>query len=604
MRENDLLDLVLSSLGEQVAVLDRDGTIIATNTGWNEVLNSSGGRKSHCGIGANYLKVCRSVSGIDREEANSAANSIESVLSGKNPGANLEYFCETPTGLSRYLMTVKSLNSPGGGVIVSHRNLFHEKDQDIETCRENLHLRGDIIDEVPALISYVDNDRRYRLVNRMYSEWFGRSREEIEGKAVREILGDTAYEALLPEIDAVLSGETINFERLLNYVDGGERFVRGSLIPDISDTGEVRGYFALLTDDTLRHEMEMRLRRSEERFSKLFNFIPLSITISSLKDQRYVEANETFLQSTGRQREDVIGRSGPELGIGMPEDQRQRFSEILMSEGRVSNFEAQITTVDKPERTVLLSAVILQIAGESFLAASGYDITDRKRAENSLRELTSKMLNLQEEERRRLARELHDTTAQKLSAQLLTLSYLKKLLTKSNSEVTDSLAESIAYAEEALGEIRTFSYVLHPPLLDKAGLPSALRWLADGFMKRSGIRVEFASAGLERRLPEEMEGAIFRIVQEALTNIQRHSQSKSAVIVLEQSSKHVRLEVRDEGIGFGDERNISGPLSLEETEGLGVGILSMRERIRQFGGELAIYTGPSGTKIIAEIPIK
>lgn len=605
METAKLLENILSLFGEQVVVVDARGYIIACSPGWSESITSNGKGEQVCGIGANYLDVCRAVKGPDRVAAEAAEAAIRSILEGRESFRVLEYVCDLPGESVLFLMTVKRVPELRGCAIVAHQRSANVNwKDDPEVISGKIHLQQTIIDKVPAIISYVGADRRYRLVNQRYTEWFGRTQADIEGRTVREVIGDAAYNEVLPEIDAVLSGKTLEFERELKYKDGGDRFVRGSLVPDIDDNGDVCGFFTLLTDETHRHEIEMKLRRSEERFSKMFNSIPLSMTISSLKDHRYVEANEAFLRSMGMQREDVIGRTGRELDFGMAADDQQRFYELLTSDGRVSNFEADFTSPGKPLRTVLLSAVVLQIAGESYLAASGYDITDRKKAEKSLRELTTKLFHVQEEERRRLARELHDTTAQKLSAQLLNLSFLKRLLVKSNPDVIKSLSESIALAEAALGEIRTFSYVLHPPLLDKAGLPSALRWLADGFMKRSGITVEFASAGTETRLPQDLEGAILRIVQEALTNIQRHSESKSAFIFFDQNPKRVHLEVRDEGVGFIGERESNSSMEIDETRGLGVGIMSMRERIRQFGGEMTIWTGPSGTKIIADIPIK
>lgn len=469
---------------------------------------------------------------------------------------------------------------------------------------ERVELRKKIIDAVPALISYVDHDLKYLLVNRRYSDWFGVSVDEIEGRTVREVVGESVFNAMLPEISAVLAGQPVRFERMLEYRLGGNRFVSGNLLPDVDDAGRVRGYFSLLTDETYRFEMESELRNSQERFSKMLNFIPMSISLSSLSDHRYVDVNEAFVKAVGRRRDDIIGKTGPELGLRMPEDQQREFIERLMSEQCVSDFEADITTLDRPSRTIVLSAVILEIAGESLLASFGYDITERKRAERALKDMTAQMFQLQEDERRRLSHELHDTTAQKLSAQLLNLSYMKKLLAESNTPALDILTETISLAEDALGEIRTFSYVLHPPLLDKVGLTSALRWLIEGFSQRSGIKVELASTELGKRLPQDMEGAIFRIVQEALTNIQRHSESKSAFIMFEQTPERVHLEVRDKGVGFNVKMEQNETLMIDEGERTGVGIMSIRERIRQFGGDLSIQTGPAGTKLIVDIPVK
>lgn len=159
-------------------------------------------------------------------------------------------------------------------------------------------------------------------------------------------------------------------------------------------------------------------------------------------------------------------------------------------------------------------------------------------------------------------------------------------------------------AERSLGEIRTLSYVYHPPLLDQAGLISALRWFVGGFIKRSGIAVEIVFAGNEDRLPIEMESAMFRIVQESFNNIHRHSGSKNAFIRFRRDENEAVLEIRDEGDGIIKDSEHDADILIGDIETLGVGIVGMRERLRQFGGELFIKSGPHGTIVTARIPLK
>lgn len=167
-------------------------------------------------------------------------------------------------------------------------------------------------------------------------------------------------------------------------------------------------------------------------------------------------------------------------------------------------------------------------------------------------------------------------------------------------DAAKALAESINLANQACDEIRTFSYLLHPPMLDEAGLDHALRWYVDGFTRRTNMQVDLQSPAEVGRLPHEMETAIFRIVQECLTNIHRHSQSAKAEIRIGLDTDHITLEVRDYGRGL-------PPASLEATGGkpavLGVGIQGMRERVRQLGGELKVSTADPGTKVWAVLPL-
>ena len=219
-------------------------------------------------------------------------------------------------------------------------------------------------------------------------------------------------------------------------------------------------------------------------------------------------------------------------------------------------------------------------------------------ANQSLRELTARLLQLQDEERRRIARELHDSVGQLLAALAMNLSVVRsdiERLTKTARAVTDSEA----LVQEMSKDIRTLSHLLHPPLLDETGLSSALRWYIDGFAQRSQIKVDLEFPEGFGRLSRELEIAIFRTVQECLTNIHRHSESATAKIRIVRATSHVRVEVEDRGKGIPPEK-------LHEMASAGtpgVGIRGMRERLRQLGGGLEINSNGKGTLVAAQLPV-
>jgi len=216
-------------------------------------------------------------------------------------------------------------------------------------------------------------------------------------------------------------------------------------------------------------------------------------------------------------------------------------------------------------------------------------------ANHGLRELSARLLQLQDDERRRFARELHDSVGQMLAALTMNLSADIERLSKTAS----SLANSEALVQEMSKEVRTISHLLHPPLLDEAGLSSALRWYIDGFAERSKIKVDLEFPDDFGRLPRELEITIFRTVQECLTNIHRHSGSPIAKIRITRSGSRVRAEVEDRGKGIPLEKRIG----MESAGTPGVGIRGMRERIRQLGGSLEINSDGKGTVIVARLPI-
>ena len=224
---------------------------------------------------------------------------------------------------------------------------------------------------------------------------------------------------------------------------------------------------------------------------------------------------------------------------------------------------------------------------------------ERARSEEAVREMSGRILQLQDQERRRIAQALHDTTAQNLAALAMNLSILNRQASGFSPQAKALLKESMAFADQCCAELRTTAYLLHPPLLDQVGLAGAVREYADGFADRSGIRVDLELPQDLRRLPKEMETALFRIMQESLTNIHRHSGSKTASIVIEQTPEEVSLIVQDSGGGL--PRNGDGRPEMPASR-LGVGIAGMRERMRQLGGRMKIDSGPTGTTVTAVLP--
>jgi two-component system, NarL family, sensor kinase len=234
------------------------------------------------------------------------------------------------------------------------------------------------------------------------------------------------------------------------------------------------------------------------------------------------------------------------------------------------------------------------------LVSSFSDITKRKRAEEALHQLSTRLLQLQDEERRRIARELHDSLAQSVLAVNLHLAQATRSSAPIDAGAKLALSKARGVLQEMSREIRTLSYLLHPPVLDELGLVSALREYAKGFSERSGIQLEVDLQADFRRLSQDTETALFRIVQESLSNIQRHSGSETAKIYLHEESGCVKLEVSDQGCGMSQAAPAFGrPAGTR----LGVGILGMRERIVQLGGKMDVESNSSGTKVRAIIPV-
>jgi PAS domain S-box-containing protein len=222
-----------------------------------------------------------------------------------------------------------------------------------------------------------------------------------------------------------------------------------------------------------------------------------------------------------------------------------------------------------------------------------------KTANQDLRELSARLLKVQDDERRRLARELHDSVGQILAALSMNISVVQSQSHKLDALGARAASENGHLVQQAASEIRTLSHLLHPPLLEIAGLSSTLRWYLDGFSERSKIKIDLEIPSDFGRLPADTELAIFRIVQECLTNIHRHSGSKTADIRIQQAGSHLVVQVKDSGKGIPREKQ----LQLTASGRTGVGFGGMRERVRQLGGTLEIHSEGNGTVVIATLEV-
>jgi signal transduction histidine kinase len=225
---------------------------------------------------------------------------------------------------------------------------------------------------------------------------------------------------------------------------------------------------------------------------------------------------------------------------------------------------------------------------------------DLKTANDSLRELSSRLQQMRDEERRQIARELHDSVGQLLAALSMNIAAVQRQSDKLDSAGARAVSENAAMVDQISREIRTISHLLHPPLLDAAGLASALRWYVDGFSERSKIKVDLDMPQEFGRLSDEMEIAIFRMVQECLTNIHRHSGGSSATIRVHEEDHHLRVEIQDQGKGIPPEKQAQ----ISSSTRTGVGFRGMRERLRQLGGILEIRSDSTGTAVTATLPLQ
>jgi two-component system NarL family sensor kinase len=323
-------------------------------------------------------------------------------------------------------------------------------------------------------------------------------------------------------------------------------------------------------------------------------------------DGTVLYANRSFAEIFDIPLEKFIGAPLNDFVFG---EDRELLAQLIADANiNIVRGEIRLDSHQQRPRTIRLTLSPVREQGVHTICVVATELTELietnealRVSELSLRQLSARLLKLQDEERRRIARDLHDTTGQKIAVLSMTLDRLAKLVDAKKVDVKDALTESRDVVGKIGEEIRTLSYLLHPPLLDECGLASAVLWYAEGFKKRSGIHLGVSIDDELVRLTTDAETALFRVLQESLTNVHRYSGSPNAEIRIFQSGNKVHLEIVDHGKGVkaGTDRP-----SFAGAPTLGVGIPGMRERIRQLGGQLEVEFSNEGTRVHASLPVQ
>ena len=456
-------------------------------------------------------------------------------------------------------------------------------------------------------------------------EYTGLRREEVSGSTWKSRVAPEDREAVFETWDASIArGEPFEMEFRLRGADNVYRWFLTQVTPIRDASGAVAQWFGARTNIHEQREIRRALEETQER-------LVLAQKAAHCGTFDYdVATAVNFWSDELKQMYGFLPGTFPEtyeawIDCVVPED-RQLAEPPSFGESKEFETEFRIRRRDDGEiRWINMRGRIrrdssgrpLRIVGlhidttrmkrvEEDLKRAHDDLEGRvltrtaelRAAEDHLRRLSGHLMQSQDDERRRIARELHDGLGQYLVASKMSLDVLSMSLSRDN-DAMERLADAIKQIETAIGETRTISHLLHPPLLDEVGLESALVWYAEGFAKRSGLPVHVEIAPSIGRLPTDVETALFRVVQECLTNVHRHSGSPSASVRLFRNEDELRLEVRDEGSGI--------PATSSATDSAraapGVGLQGIRERILQLQGKVEVVSSiGKGTTVIVKLP--
>ena len=420
------------------------------------------------------------------------------------------------------------------------------------------------------------------------------------GRNFREVLPADTAASVAPAFDRVAEtgqSETVEYE--LKMPDG-TRSYEARLVQLQPDK-----VISIVRDLTDAKRAASALEQSRYFTQRLAETIPAVIFLYDLVQRRNVYVNESSAAVLGYTAQEVIDMGDQFLARTMHPDDVASLSRLDQFYARVKDGEIfehlfRFRHKNGEWRWVSRSATVFARDADgrpTQLLGSATDVTALKTAEEELRLLSARLRNTQDEERRRIARELHDGVAQYLFGISAFLATLREAGTLPDT-TAETVGELARHCDDGLRQVRLLSYVLHPPMLDEVGLASALKWFADGVERRSHIDIELEADDTMERLPLAVERDLFNIVQEGLSNVIRHSGSRKAVVRLLRQPNQAMLQIKDFGCGMPD-----GFESSDMRQAAGLGILGMRERLRYVNGRLEIESGPDGTTLTAVVPL-
>jgi PAS domain S-box-containing protein len=392
-------------------------------------------------------------------------------------------------------------------------------------------------------------------------------------------------------------------ENELRFVtqDGKVRIFHSRALAIVDESGRVIGVRGMSQDITERKREEDRVRKSEALLAQAEHIANLGSWEFDLKAEK-TTLSKSLLRLYGIDCAAEFTRDWYWEQVH-PEDRRR--ARILANRGwRNCKPFAYMVRFHRPNsRTRVHFVRGIPIPGPKGQSVGSIgvvqDITDQRRVVQDLRRLSQQVMHTRDQERRQTARDLHESAGQSLAALKMTLGQLKGAMGQDTEKAREIWKSAVELTDAAVREVRTVSYLMHPPLLDEAGLGPALRWYATGFTDRSGINVAVEVDDHLGRQSQEIETTVFRVVQESLTNVHRYSGSRRAWIRVMRTNGKIRAEVRDEGRGLA----VASPASTKSAP-LGVGIAGMRERVEQLGGTLELESARGrGTTVRATLPL-
>ena len=473
-------------------------------------------------------------------------------------------------------------------------------DASAQTIDEHVHELEHLYRTAPVGLCLMDRDLRYVRINEVLAALHRLPVEEHAGKTLREVVPDVADKVEPIYRNVIESGEPVLGQEVQASMPIDPTHARrwlASFYPLKDGQGAVYAVSTVVQDVTALKEAEERLGESEERFRLLLETAPDAIVLVR-DDGTIALVNGQTEQQFGYPRDELIGQP---ISVLVPD--RIRGLHKALRDGyraapdqRFMGWGLQLfgRRKDGSEFPVEINLRPIETEGGVLVTSIIRDISERVQTENVLRDLSGRLINAQEDERSRIARELHDDLSQRLALLAVELEQIGRELPEGCTGLGERVKDLLRHTGELSSDVHRLSYQLHPSKLDHLGLVAALKTYCEELSSRQGIKIELDHKAIPRSLRPDIALCLYRIAQEALRNVVRHSGAKAARVVLSRHEDRIHLTVSDRGTGF-------DPESIAQT---GLGLISMRERLRLVGGEVSIASQPSqGTRVEARVPL-
>ena len=451
-----------------------------------------------------------------------------------------------------------------------------------------------------ALLDYAFAHHRVTRINDAMLAQYGYTRDQMLGLTPSDIYAHDLAQGRVQWRRFFDAGRlhTVTNER---RADGTPILIEGDYVCLYDEEGRLTGHFGIQRDVTERSRQEEALRESEEKFAKAFRSSPFPITIATLSEGRFLEVNEAFLRDVGYPRAEVIGHTALELGLWRDPEARTELVRRLERDGMVREYEFVSKTRHRDRQINHIWAEKINLQGQECLLDIVWDVTEwraneeaLRRSRQELRDLAARLQTVREEERTRIARELHDELGQALTGLKMDLAWVRGRLTRPQADLAERLQTLINRVDGTVDAVRRLATELRPGVLDLLGLVAAIEWQTQEFGRRTGIETDLDLHSDGSAVDDVRATTVFRILQEALTNVARHAHATRVRIGFTQTRERLQLEVADNGRGITPDE-LAGRRSL--------GLVGIRERAIGCGGALEIEGRPgNGTTVKVRIP--